>query len=217
MYTCNKCNKVFEYESKLREHKNRKTNCNRQFDFNCNICKSNFKFESDYLRHEKTKKHKKNLSNNLSNNLIINNNLEIIENENLTNQINELNLTNQINELKNKIKYLEIENQNLKNNNKIHSNNEYIYIIHPAHCINMNVYKIGRTKNIMRRFKDYPKGSELIFTITCNNSILLESEILNYLRNDNNYINAKDYGLEYFQCNLENLKNDISKIIKLHH
>jgi hypothetical protein len=47
--------------------------------------------------------------------------------------------------------------------------------------------------------------------------MLLESEILNYLRNDNNYINAKDYGLEYFQCNLENLKNDISKIIKLHH
>jgi hypothetical protein len=39
------------------------------------------------------------------------------------------------------------------------------------------------------------------------------TEFNNYLSNNDNYINSKEHGSEYFQCNLNNLKNDISKII----
>ena len=57
------------------------------------------------------------------------------------------------------------------------------------------------------------KGSELLFSVSCKNSNLIESKILSYLRSNENYINSKEHGYEYFQCDLDNLKNDISKII----
>ena len=222
MYKCCNCNKEFKYESKLNEHTNRKIPCNSpKKEYKCNICNINFKCPYDQNKHEKTKKHKSNIN---KDKLVeeINNNVELeeianlkIKNIELENKIKKLEIdkNNKILELENKIKKLEIDNQYLKNNTKIHNNNEYIYIIHPAQCINMNIYKIGRTKNIINRFRQYPKGSELLFSISCKNSSLIESKILSYLRDNKNYINAKEHGLEYFQCNLDILKNDIQKII----
>ncbi len=86
-------------------------------------------------------------------------------------------LKNIILKLQNEISILKLENLELKSNNKLHNKLEYIYIIHPIQCINLNIYKIGRTSNIINRFKQYPKGSELLFTIPCNNSKLLEQKI----------------------------------------
>jgi hypothetical protein len=63
MYRCLKCKKEFKFDSELNRHKNRKTDCNKNDNFNCNICKSDFKFKSDYLRHKKTKKHIINVNN----------------------------------------------------------------------------------------------------------------------------------------------------------
>ena len=57
MYKCLKCNKEFKFESDYNRHKNRKTNCIKNKNFNCNFCNSNFTYESEYLRHKKTKKH----------------------------------------------------------------------------------------------------------------------------------------------------------------
>ena len=222
MYKCLNCNKEFKYESKLNEHKNRKTECNKiKNKLKCDICNVDFQRPAEQKRHEQTKKHKSNIN---KDKLVeeINNNVELeeianlkIKNIELENKIKKLEIdkNNKILELENKIKKLEIDNQYLKNNTKIHNNNEYIYIIHPAQCINMNIYKIGRTKNIINRFRQYPKGSELLFSISCKNSSLIESKILSYLRDNKNYINAKEHGLEYFQCNLDILKNDIQKII----
>ena len=68
MYKCFKCNKLFQYESKLNEHKNRKTECNKNNNFNCNYCNKDFKYKSDYLRHEKTKKHIINVNNTVNGN-----------------------------------------------------------------------------------------------------------------------------------------------------
>jgi uncharacterized C2H2 Zn-finger protein len=220
MYKCLKCSKVFKYESELIRHKNRKIACNApKKEYKCSICNILFLCPAEQKRHEKTKKHITNynkyfsIEKRKSNiNLEIDKNNKILELENKIKKL-EIDKNNKILELENKINNLEIENQYLKNNTKIHKSNEYIYIIHPAQCINMNIYKIGRTKNIINRVKQYPKGSELLFTITCKNSRLIESKILNYLRDNKNYINAKEHGLEYFQCNLENLKCDIQKII----
>ena len=61
MYKCYKCNKEFEFESEYNRHKNRKTNCIKNKNFNCNICNKKFKYESKLLEHENTKKHKMNL------------------------------------------------------------------------------------------------------------------------------------------------------------
>ena len=115
--------------------------------------------------------------------------------------------------MENEINILNKSNQLLKNNQKVHNFKEYIYIIHCAQHINENIYKIGRTNNIIKRFKQYPNGSELLFTITCNNSKLIENGIIQYLKNDSKYIHHKESGNEYFKCDLENLKIDIQNII----
>lgn len=226
-FTCLDCKKEFKYESKLIEHKKRKIPCNKvKEDLKCDICNINFVRPSHKKIHEKTKKHIKyckknnnrvdNVNDNKYDNFDFN--LILIENKNLNNKNNELNeiITQnilQIEQLTHQNKKLLDDNQYLKNNNKIHNNNEFIYIIHCAQHINTNIYKIGYTKNIIKRFKNYPKGSEILFMMNCKNAKLIESKILTYLKENNHYYQYKEAGNEYFQCNLENLKNDIQKIL----
>lgn len=223
MLKCLKCNKEFKYNSKYNEHKNRKTKCGiKKIELKCELCNINFKWPADKKRHENTKKHIYNSKNintcnktnanplkidNINNEseIIINNLKNIINN--LKNDIKLLNLENNI--LKNDINNLNLENNILKQNNKIHPNNEVIYIIHCAQHINTNIYKVGRTKNIMKRFKQYPKGSELLYMFNCKNSKLTETNILLNLKENQNFKQSKEDGNEYFQCNLEDLKNII--------
>ena len=221
MYKCIKCNKEFKYESEFNRHINRKTNCNiNNINLECIICKVKLTRAYDKLRHEKTKKHIYNINKNNNKDIEINNETNIL-NEKINNLENDNNLLKNDNnllkkeiiKLKNENKSLIESNQLLRNNQKIHIAKEYIYIIHCAQHINENIYKIGRTKNIINRFKQYPNGSELLFTITCNNSKLIENNIIQYLKNNINYIHYKESGNEYFKCNLENLKIDIQNII----
>lgn len=214
MFICNNCNKEYQYESDYNRHINRKTPCGKiKKELECKACNLKFKYKSKYTEHEKTTKH---IQNTIKYNKELKN--KIIDNE--INKIQKLeleiqNLKNENNKIKileNKNKILENENNRLKQNFKMH-NNEYIYIIHCAQYINTNIYKIGQTKNIMNRFKQYPKGSEMLFMFSCNNARQIESKILNYLKSNNNYIWYKDAGNEYFQCELDNLKCDIYNII----
>ncbi len=120
---------------------------------------------------------------------------------------------NTIKELKNNIIHLENENHNLKINNKLHVDNECIYIIHSAQHINTNIYKVGRTKNITNRLKQYPKGSELLYMFSCVNSKSVETKILQYLNANNDFKQIKTSGNEYFQCDVNLLKNTIFKFV----
>ena len=78
----------------------------------------------------------------------------------------------------------------------------------------INIYKIGRTKNIKNRLNGYSKGSKLLFTIACKDSTESERKILKYLKEEKSrYIQAKEYGIEYFKCELKELMNDIYKLV----
>ena len=239
MYKCIKCNKEFKYESEFNRHINRKTNCNiNNINLECIICKVKLTRAYDKLRHEKTKKHIYNINKNNNKDIEINNETNIL-NEKINNLENDNNLLKNDNnllkndnnllkkeiiKLKNENKSLIESNQLLRNNQKIHIAKEYIYIIHCAQHINENIYKIGRTKNIINRFKQYPNGSELLFTITCNNSKLIENNNKDIeINNETNILNEKINNLENDNNLLKNdnnlLKNDNNllkkEIIKL--
>ena len=63
MYKCHKCNKEFKFESKLNEHKNRKTSCDApKPDLECNLCNVKFTNPAKKIKHEKTKKHINNIT-----------------------------------------------------------------------------------------------------------------------------------------------------------
>jgi len=76
---------------------------------------------------------------------------------------------------------------------------EGVYLIHTRECINTNksIYKFGRSFNISNRVRQYPKDSNVEFTMSCSNSILYEKEILKLLRTQ--FTQATLYGSEYFE------------------
>ena len=235
MYTCNKCNKEFKYEYEIKRHINRKIPCNQEKNFKCSACDKNFKYKSKLNEHEKTNKHLDNIyiKNNPFQDNIINDetkfneltnkfneltdkfNTLLNENINLTNENN--NLTNENNNLTNKFNKLLLEHNLLKSNiNQNLEHQEQIYIIHERTFVklNTNIYKIGKTKNIKTRLNGYSKGSKLVFSMPCNNCTESEKKNLNYLKNtESKYRHAKEYGNEYFQCDLHELISDIYNLI----
>jgi hypothetical protein len=77
----------------------------------------------------------------------------------------------------------------------------YIYIIHVREFMNagQNVFKIGRTIDIHKRFKQYPKGSQLIYTCLVDHDILrTERAVMKSLKH--HCIQRKDIGTEYFEA-----------------
>lgn len=218
-HKCINCNKLFSSPSKLKRHKNRKKLCNQTNEnLNCDVCNVKFKCNAEKKRHENTKKHITNINkeNGLS--------LEETQQEELNNLKEEnTKLKEELNKLKESLENKELDNLNLKKENKILKNSEkvehkdQIYIIHERTFVelNVNIYKIGRTNNIERRFKEYAKGSKLVFLIACKDSCESELKILNYLKNNSDkYIQEKDYGMEYFRCDLKELQRDVISLVE---
>jgi hypothetical protein len=90
----------------------------------------------------------------------------------------------------------------------------YIYLLRTREFVtaNQNVYKIGRTNQThTNRFKQYPKGSELILQYSCNDCIACEKGLLYIFRV--NYIKRKDIGSEYFEGDVVGMKRDIHNFI----
>jgi predicted RNase H-like nuclease (RuvC/YqgF family) len=228
MYKCNLCNKKFNYESEFNRHKDKKNPCSQKKEkLECLLCKVKFIRPSEKIRHNETKKHIYNINfQNNNTDELINENNELIN----LKEINIDKLTNENIELKNENKELKAKNielteiiKNLENefnllkqlsNNQLITN-EYIYIVHERTFVltNVNIYKIGKTKNIKNRMNNYTKGSILLFTIPCIDSNKLEKIILNYLKQNDKYIQVKDYGNEYFACDINHLINDIHILV----
>lgn len=89
----------------------------------------------------------------------------------------------------------------------------YIYLLREREFIesNLNIYKIGKsTQENIKRFKQYPKNSELILQIECENCSVYEKDLINLF--SLKYIKRTDLGLEYFEGNKDEMKIDIIKL-----
>ena len=91
----------------------------------------------------------------------------------------------------------------------------YLYIIKTRESIRMNedIYKIGCTSDIIRRYKQYPKGSRIFYTILNNNYKNVEKKWIKILNNNKILINRKDMGKEYYEGDYKELINELSNII----
>jgi len=91
----------------------------------------------------------------------------------------------------------------------------YIYLIQEREFIKTNedVYKIGKTRQKgISRFKQYPKGSDLLYHRACCNCDIIECKIIQVFKTK--YIQKREYGIEYFEGNYESMCDDINEIIK---
>ena len=96
---------------------------------------------------------------------------------------------------------ININNQqhSINKNNDNNENKEFIYLLQQREFINTKepIYKIGKTKQErLKRIKSYPKGSELLFYIVCNNCDEIEKTIINKFKG--HFIHKKELGNEYF-------------------
>ena len=226
---CKICNLKFNCQSEKNRHEKTQNHINKLNNeikptLECTVCKVGFNCKTEQNRHGKTKKHINKL-NNTNFNYNIKKNIDNINLENENVELKEINtilenknikLENENIELMEIIKNLENEFNLLKqlSNNQLITN-EYIYIVHERTFVltNVNIYKIGKTKNIKNRMNNYTKGSVLLFTIPCTDSNKLEKIILNYLKQNDKYIQVKDYGNEYFACDINHLINDIHILV----
>jgi hypothetical protein len=87
----------------------------------------------------------------------------------------------------------------------------FIYIIKINNTESNDLYKIGKTMNINTRFAHYPKCSELILCIKCENYDNIEKIILNLccIKFERNL----GCGSEYFNCNPNDITNTILSTI----
>ena len=81
----------------------------------------------------------------------------------------------------------------------------YIYIIKEREFINSNtnIYKIGRTQNILERVKNYPKNSKLHYTIFVNDVVNTETKLIKLFICHFNH--RKDIGREYFEGDVKQM------------
>lgn len=95
-------------------------------------------------------------------------------------------------------------------------NTHYIYLLHEREFINSNkmIYKIGRsTQNNLTRFKQYPKGSILLFQMICNNCTTTENNLIHLF--NTKYIKRSDIGNEYFEGDFKLMIFDIFSFINI--
>jgi hypothetical protein len=92
---------------------------------------------------------------------------------------------------------------------------QYIYLLIEREFIKTkeNIYKVGMTKKENHeRFKQYPKGSVLLFQMICCDCKRIESKVINLLKQ--NFKQRKDIGNEYFEGEYKNMIDIIYSSIK---
>lgn len=89
---------------------------------------------------------------------------------------------------------------------------EFVYILHEREFINAskNVYKIGRTKQVLTRINQYPKGSHLIFCMPVNDNILVESKMITMFKKS--FTQKLEFGNEYFEGDVKEMVISTIKI-----
>jgi hypothetical protein len=173
----------------------------------CIYCKKIYSALSNKCRHQKICK--KNINNEIKKDIKLNEQILLLKDK----EIELIKLKNEKKKLENeklnneiiKIQLTKINDTNICENKNIDG---YIYIIHEREFIKSkeNIYKIGRTENIIERIKKYPKNSSYCFVRQSNNMFVDENKLIKLFKN--NFVHLKDYGNEYF-------KGDITNMIKV--
>jgi cystathionine beta-lyase family protein involved in aluminum resistance len=89
----------------------------------------------------------------------------------------------------------------------------HIYVVKEREFIKTkeNIYKIGRSKNIVNRMPSYPKSS-IIYTIMYVKNVK-EVEKFMIDRFDGLFIKRTDIGNEYYECDENELMRECSMIV----
>lgn len=77
-----------------------------------------------------------------------------------------------------------------------------------------NIFKIGRSANVSNRTRQYPKGSQLLVVLPCNDSILTESRLKRVF--SEKFIQRNDIGSEYYEGPPDTIIKEFVANVALH-
>lgn len=198
---CLKCRKLFKLKTDLQRHLDRKIKCDRILE--CKKCKKIFKTKQNLNSHINNKNSCTNISVETENKILK------LEKELLESKLEKINLKNaNINNTVNYKKPIKTVKNILEND--IH----FIYLLQERTAVesDINVYKIGKsTQENYKRFDSYHKGFKLLLHIKCDNSHLIETEIINKFKLK--YVHYEKFGSEYFQGDYKEMMTDIIKLV----
>ena len=78
-----------------------------------------------------------------------------------------------------------------------HKHSVYLLIEREFLTLKKNVFKIGRSENVINRAKQYPNGSRLLITLPCVDGIASEKHLKYVFKK--NFVHRTDIGSEYFE------------------
>lgn len=89
----------------------------------------------------------------------------------------------------------------------------HIYVVKEREFIKTkeNIYKIGRSKNIVNRMPSYPKSSKIFTIMYVKNVKEVEKFMID--RFDGLFIKRIDIGNEYYECDEDELMRECSMIV----
>ena len=90
-----------------------------------------------------------------------------------------------------------------------------MYLIHLREFISLNVpiFKVGKTKQSqLKRFLQYPKGSELLLHLPSSDCDTDEQNILRLFRET--YVAKMDIGHEYFEGDADRMVDDMCRLVR---
>ena len=73
----------------------------------------------------------------------------------------------------------------------------YVYMVQPPSIVNSNTVKIGETLDLVKRFNNYKKGTQILAIAKVSNRSAAEKILKNYY--DKKAINDKKLGAEYYE------------------
>lgn len=89
----------------------------------------------------------------------------------------------------------------------------HIYVVKEREFLktNENIYKIGRSKNIVNRMPSYPKSSRIYTILYVKDVVEVEKYIID--RFDGLFIKRTDIGSEYYECDENDLMRECTMIV----
>ena len=89
----------------------------------------------------------------------------------------------------------------------------HLYVIKEREFLktNENIFKIGKTTNIVHRMPQYPKQSRLYIMFYSTNIDDMEKYLIQEF--DKRFIKRTDIGVEYYECNDNELLIDVSSFM----
>jgi len=134
---------------------------------------------------------------------------QIVENDTVRKQLME-----DVQKLKAELESLKNIACNVVGESKLHDTQAGVYIIRKREFRNNNenIWKIGKTGDVIARFKQYDKNSELVYFYNVPKIYITELETKLRQNLSKDFQNRKDIGLEYFEADRQSFIKQFATI-----